>query len=609
MKIKFPSLSVIGESAYLTFLRFPFVLLSSIIATVGVVWLINQDGASDEMEARIFALCFVGFLGISWLYAISVFLEQLKTGSVIKWGSLFAAALGLIGYYLYLDSILFEAKGEIWYQLVLFYLGTHLFAAFAPFVTSKNTDQFWEYNKGLFLRILISALYSLALFAGLSIALLALDVLLEINIEEEFYPSLFFVIGGIFNTWFFLSAVPKSDEIPEKEIDYPTGLKVFVQYVLIPLVTAYIVILYAYMLKIIVEWELPNGWVANLVLTFSIAGILSLLLLYPIQNQEGKKWIQLYSKWYYRALIPLIVLLMFSIWVRISEYGVTINRFFVATLGVWLTTIVIYFIFSKTKSIKVIPMSLIVFVIFSALGPFSAMNVSERSQLGRVLSMTDSEEFLNSKQQIEALDLDDEDLSQINSIVTYLVSIHGKESFEAILDQYRFAMLDTLSEDNVVTESSFIVEELMGLTWRSTANVTSADGLQYYNYSISNRGPIEISDYDYSLGTYTLNEYNDSVEVEIDDIIFNVNLDLESQLLSVVIDDETAQIKVAEIVQDLHRNNDLYWFKNDFDSEEMTVEIESGDYKLLLEIESISGTTGSEITLNSIKVGILVGEI
>ena len=97
------------------------------------------------MEAKVFALSFVGFLGISWLFAITILFEQLKQRSIKSWPFLVAAAIGLIGYYLYLDTILIDAKDEVWNQLILFFIATHLFAAFAPFVVSKQMDQFWEY--------------------------------------------------------------------------------------------------------------------------------------------------------------------------------------------------------------------------------------------------------------------------------------------------------------------------------------------------------------------------------------------------------------------------------------------------------------------------------
>jgi hypothetical protein len=85
----------------------------------------------------------------------------------------------------------------------------------------------WQFNKSLFIRVLTSALYSGVLFAGLALAMLAVDKLFDININEKYYLDLWVVSAGIFNTWFFLSGVPSTISSLEDVTDYPKGLKIF----------------------------------------------------------------------------------------------------------------------------------------------------------------------------------------------------------------------------------------------------------------------------------------------------------------------------------------------------------------------------------------------
>lgn len=242
---------------------------------------------------------------------------------------------------------------------------------------------FWQYNKTLFLRFLTAMLFSGVLFAGLSIALLSIDVLLEISINEERYVELFIFIGGIFNTWFFLAGIPSMQTFDDQR-DYPKGLKIFTQNILIPLVIIYLVILYVYAGKIILQWSWPEGWVANLILFFSIAGILALLLLHPIQDRVENRWIKRFSTGYFWALVPLVVLLMMAIYRRVWEYGITVERYFVIVLGFWLAGIVIYFLISKTRNIKAIPGSLCLLVFLISFGPWGAFTISEQSQINRL---------------------------------------------------------------------------------------------------------------------------------------------------------------------------------------------------------------------------------
>ncbi|MDH3297373.1 MAG: DUF4153 domain-containing protein, partial [Gemmatimonadota bacterium] len=124
-------------------------------------------------------------------------------------------------------------------------LSAHLLAAFVPFVRPGELNGFWQYNRTLFLRALITGIYAAVLFGGLSIALVAIEQLFGVDWYNDVYMDLFLTIGFIFTTWFFVSGIPR--DVGELEFldDYPRGLKLFAQFVLIPLVTIYLAILTA----------------------------------------------------------------------------------------------------------------------------------------------------------------------------------------------------------------------------------------------------------------------------------------------------------------------------------------------------------------------------
>src|SRR5690606_24507962 len=128
---------------------------------------------------------------------------------------------------------------------------------------------------------------------------------------------------------------------------FPKGLKIFVQYILIPLAIIYLLILYAYSAKILVEWNLPNGWVSMLILWYAVFGILAILLAYPLRDDTDNPWVRLYSRFFFVGLLPLILLLFIAVGVRIGDYGVTELRYYVVLLGIWLMMMALYFIFSK----------------------------------------------------------------------------------------------------------------------------------------------------------------------------------------------------------------------------------------------------------------------
>ena len=72
------------------------------------------------------------------------------------------------------------------------------------------------------------------LFVGLAVALAALDNLFGLDVPAETYVRCWIALWFVVNTWVFLGGVP--DDLPslQHQTDYPTGLKVFAQYVLVP---------------------------------------------------------------------------------------------------------------------------------------------------------------------------------------------------------------------------------------------------------------------------------------------------------------------------------------------------------------------------------------
>src|SRR5260221_5641582 len=136
--------------------------------------------------------------------------------------------------------------------------------------SGRENHGFWIFNKRLFLRILTSVLYTLVLYLGLTLALLAIRNLFNVHVDDKLYAYIWFVLAGIFNTWFFLAGFPADYENPVVIADYPRGLKIFTQFVLLPILTVYLLILYAYLFRIIFTATWPYRWVAYLLLGFYI---------------------------------------------------------------------------------------------------------------------------------------------------------------------------------------------------------------------------------------------------------------------------------------------------------------------------------------------------
>ena len=385
--MKFPSLQHAAAEAGRVFRRFPLTLLCSfILGGVGIYLIHNLDFQEADQLTWIFPILSTAGLGLSLTLATALAAERYQWPEHWRWTAQ-AGAVALLGIWY---GLVPAQPNLVWgTRLSVLLVGLHLTVAAGPYLSElrqrADTPGFWRYNETLFLRILAALLYSGVLFAGCALALLAIEKLFNVKLDYRVYGNLLVLFGTVFNTWFFLAGVPHDFAALEHEAPYPKGLKLFTQFVLLPLVVLYLGILYAYMGRILVTWTLPEGWVSTLVLVLAVAGIFALLLIHPIRQTAENAWIRTFSRWFYRALFPLLALLAVAIGTRIQAYGITEERYFVLALAAWLFGMAVYFLRRHGVNIVWIPASLAVVAFLSAAGPWGAFAIAEHSQLRQLM--------------------------------------------------------------------------------------------------------------------------------------------------------------------------------------------------------------------------------
>ncbi len=459
--MKLPSVQQVMQDATRTFLRFPFVLIDAALGTFTAVILLDHEGPPES--TILFNILLATILGIPLLAGFALFSERRKWGKGMAIGLQLIGILLLAAYACTVPPDLAEAPAIHILRMLFLAAALHLFVAFAPYTGTGEHNGFWHYNKSLLLRLIVTMVYTVVLYAGLALALAALDNLFGMNVPGKRYAELWFIILGMFNTWSFLAGIPENLDQLETATDYPKGIKIFAQYILLPIVLVYLVILYAYLTKILISWDWPQGWVSRLILGFATTGIFSLLLLYPVRDRAENIWIQKASRWFYVVMIPLVVMLLLALWRRISEYGITEARYIGIVLGIWLGAIVIYFILSRTKSIKAIPISLCLLALIISFGPWGAFSVSEKSQVDRLQELLTKDGILvNGQVQKAQVPVPQDDVGQISSILSYLHDIHGYDRIQPWFQQ-------SLKEDSLGIRLRFkdpaLVASMMGFEY------------------------------------------------------------------------------------------------------------------------------------------------
>jgi len=487
--MKLPSIAQIWTDYTGTYRRFPLVMIASVIGTVAAILLVEKE-ASPEASI-LYSILLSSVLAFPLLAALKLEAEKDGSGSGGGWTLRIIGVVLLIAYAFTVPSDLYSAPLYYLFRFFAFLIGCCFLFSFLPFRQKGQSNGFWQFNRIIVFRIILAGAFATVLFMGLGLALGALENLFGVDIPSRRYFQLWIMILGLFVVPFILSGIPENLRKLEEIADYPKSLKVLGQYVLPPLVLVYFVILYAYVAKIIFTWSWPQGWVGRLILGFSATGILALFVLDPLREKMETGWIKKVSRWYYLILLPLIVVLFLALWRRISEYAITEDRYLGLAIAVWLAFIAVYFLFSRAKSIKMIPASLCVSTFLISFGPWGMFSVSEQSQIGRLEKMLAADSILvNGMVQKAPSPISDEDDVEISSILSYLHQVHG---FSDI--QPWFA--ESLRLDSVENWTWFknpdYVAKLMGIEY-DPYGIRGGD--EYFSVFIDLQAPISIAGYD-----------------------------------------------------------------------------------------------------------------
>lgn len=443
---------------------FPFTVLSGLTFSI-VGWFFVQYGHLEGDKNSI-KIVLAASLGIALFTGISLVTRQIKR-KITVYLLIVLSCLILVSYYLFTPEFLIvsgQKNGAIRFTLLLF--AFVLFVFIAPVLKNYSQNRFWTSLKTMGFRLLMTGFSSIILFIGLMLLLFTLAELLKLNLKFISPPQVWFFIVGIFSVFFFLAGIPENLQGVKKETSYPQIIKVIVQYVLLPLLFLYGIILYFYLGKILITQDWPSGLVALPIIVFSVVALKCHMLLFPLAQNKDGKWVGTFIKVYSVLTIPLALMLFATVSKRMSEYGITEPRYLGIVVSLSLLVFSFYFLLSREKEPLMIPMTLVVLSILASFGPWSAFSVSEASQVNRLKNILEQEyilkngkienwAFLAAKNTLPS----EQKRQEITSIINYLLENHGVDKIDPWF-QADFKNTSLLTYENRSKVRSILFKEM-----------------------------------------------------------------------------------------------------------------------------------------------------
>ena len=297
-----------------------------------------------------------------------------------------------------------------------------LILMFAPYLKGGDDLSVWFFNRKMWFGVLVSYVALLLFAAGLCTALWAVHELFGVKVEAEVYADIWAFACLVLGPLYALSWVPKVFQFSEEDCTDPPGLKFIVNWISAPMVFIYLLILYAYFVKIIVTGEVPNGHLAYMISGFAGAGIVTYLAAHPLR-EEGSPQLRLFYRVFFPALLIPVAFHFYAIWERVNAYGFTEQRYMLAVSAIWFAFLAVGNTFWKLP-IKAVPMVLGALMIVASFGPWGASGVSGASQYSRLVSVPEANKLLADGKAVklenaeEVLSFDDR--QNISSILQYM---------------------------------------------------------------------------------------------------------------------------------------------------------------------------------------------
>ena len=327
-----------------------------------------------------------------------------------------------------------------------------------PFYHEKGDLPIWNFAWKTAVACIKASITGMLFTGGIELLLFSVSMLFDIDIREEIYLDVSIIINVGFATLFFIGMLPadeaKHDPLPRTN----EFLRIMVHYVFIPLVACYAAVLYVYAVRILVMWELPDGYVSWLV-TVLMAGCVAIEAgLYPFrQFPVKKKSNELIARWLPMLIMPLLVLMTIGIARRFSDYGITVARLYLAAFNLWCYGVCITLFITRARRISWIPASFAAVFLFTSVLPganFASTTLNSlRSDIKTAMEQTCTDTPPLSEEQYSnwISTLSEQEGQRINDKFMYLADMYDSRAYSHLVADSIYFYSYKLYDDEVDT--------------------------------------------------------------------------------------------------------------------------------------------------------------
>ena len=328
---------------------------------------------------------------------------------------------------------------------------------------SKDDREFWRLIMGAIIAAVVAGIGAGIFFGGLQLLLIGVETLFGISFYSEITLDIIIVCSMFICPVVWLQMLPSLTPNDERTIKMPRFLGGLLHFLFMPLVGAYLITLYIYLLKIIFIWELPEGMVSYLVTALMAGTIAILFCLYPTRFEEGHRFDKLVARWLPILTLPLLILMTVGIVRRFSDYGLTMPRLYVLTFNIWCYGVCLWLVKCKGSRVIWIPVSFATILLLTSVGPQNYSNLAKVWIKHDIRTALKGKKLpLNEREYDQLFKSKAPEMQRVLAQLSYISSYYKEDDVSDILDstaygrRYDYADADTVqTEDLSVYDDNF----------------------------------------------------------------------------------------------------------------------------------------------------------
>ena len=399
MKLK-ERISIILKSIFNILKKFPVTLTLIFLCTLFFASFLDTEVFSNKTLIHVLLFFIPLILGT---FSSEIYFEKKKIKFIMLFVVLLISSLLLVFY-----NKSYGLSREYFYRVYIPY--NIILGLFSLFVLYKKSELTIEryYIQICFNFFKLSIVYYVLSTGIMMLTSLFSFLILGKDAFDLIWRVMLIVVGFIYLPGIIVSLISKDEKI----IGF---VRIIVKYIMTSLLIIAFIIIYIYMLKIFILWQIPSNQIFRILATLFVLGLPIWTLCYNFKDENDL--IDKINKKLPILFIPFIFLQVYSIGVRILENGFTIFRYLCIILLVFEVIYIVIYIFDKRK-IYYMFMAFSALIIISTVVPgVNMFDVSYKSQTNRINNLLEKNELSNKEKAI------------IKSSYSYLSSYKSGEKF------------------------------------------------------------------------------------------------------------------------------------------------------------------------------------